>query len=225
MSKISEQKKLIDYLSRFVTPERRKRFEDVIKNRTRYITIALEDIYQPHNTSAVLRSCDCFGIQDVHIIENKNAFAVNPDIALGASKWLSIKQYNKSETNTPDCIKHLKSKGYKIVATSLHTQAIDIRDLDVSQKMALLFGTEKEGLSPYALEHADIHVKFPMYGFTESFNISVCAALSLFYLTEKIKNQQLKWPLHKAERYPLIIQWLKNTIKDADLLEKRFKKL
>jgi len=225
MSKISEQKKLIDYLSGFVTPLRRKRFDDVLRNRTRYVTIALEDIYQPHNTSAVLRSCDCFGIQDVHIIENKNAFAVNPDIALGASKWLSIKQYNKSENNTPDCIKHLKKQGYKIVATSLHTQAIDIRELDVSHKMALLFGTEKEGLSPYALEHADIHVKFPMYGFTESFNISVCAALSLFYLTEKIKNQMLKWPLQKAEMYPLIIQWLKNTIKDADLLEKRFKNL
>ncbi|OQA01511.1 MAG: tRNA (guanosine(18)-2'-O)-methyltransferase [Bacteroidetes bacterium ADurb.Bin408] len=225
MTKISEQKKLIGYLSAFVTPERLKRFDDVLKNRTRYITIALEDIYQSHNTSAVLRSCDCFGIQDVHIIENKNAFSVNPDIALGASKWLTIRQYNKQENNTPECIKYLKSNGYRIVATSLHTQAIDIRELDVSHKFALLFGTEKEGLSPYALNHADVHVKFPMYGFTESFNISVCAALSLFFLTEKIKNLDLNWHLKKTEMHSLTIQWLKNTIKNADLLEKRFKKL
>jgi len=222
MSDTEYQKQIIDYFSQFVTEERIKRFEEVIKNRTRHISIALEDIYQSHNTSAVLRTCDCFGVQDVHIIENKNKYQINPDIALGSSKWLNIYEYNAKENNTLDCINHLKAKGYSVIATSLHTEAVNISEINIDKKIALLFGTEKDGLSDIALENADAHVKIPMYGFTESFNISVSAALCLFYLTEKLRQSDIKWQLEKPETYAILKEWYKNTIKDAELLEQRF---
>jgi len=222
MADIEYQKQLINYFKNFVTEERIKRFDAVIKNRTRHITIALEDIYQSHNTSAVLRTCDCFGIQDVHIIENKNKYSVNPDIALGSSKWLNIYEYNSHENNTLDCINKLKEKGYKVFATSPHADALEISEINLNQKITLLFGTEKEGLSEIALKNADEHVKIPMYGFTESFNISVSAALSLFYLTEKLRHSDINWRLNEDDINPILIEWYKNTIKDADLLEHRF---
>src|SRR3990170_1173028 len=135
-------KELIDYLTQFVSEPRRKKFDDVLQFRTRHITIALEDIYQPHNASAVLRSCDCFGIQDVHIIENRNSYTVNPDVALGSFKWLNLIKYNKSENNTHDSIKSLKKKGYKIIATTPHSNDCNIHDLDIEQRLCLFFGTE-----------------------------------------------------------------------------------
>ena len=222
MNNLDYQKELIKYFINFVTKERTDRFDAIIKHRTRNITIALEDIYQSHNTSAVLRTCDCFGVQDVHIIENKNKYALNPDIALGSSKWLNIYEYNKKENNTLDCINQLKKKGYKIVATSLHTSALKISEINLDQKIALLFGTEKDGLSEIALENADEHVKIPMYGFTESFNISVSAALCLYSLTERLRQSKINWALDTIETYPILIEWYKNTIKNADFIEQRF---
>src|SRR5688572_25411329 len=125
-------KELIAYLSGFVSENRKKKFEEVIRFRTRHITIALEDIYQPHNASAVLRSCDCFGIQDVHIIENRNAYTVNPDVALGSSKWLNLYKYNQQEENTLSCIRSLKDKGYRLVATTPHTDT-SITELSIEK--------------------------------------------------------------------------------------------
>ncbi len=223
MTNLIYQKKLFEYFKDFITNERLKRFEDVIQNRTRHITVALEDIYQSHNTSAVLRSCDCFGIQDVHIIENKNTYQVNPDIALGASKWLNIYEYNSYENNTLDCIFILKQKGYKVLATTPHNSSVNISQITPDNKIALLFGTEKEGLSDIALDNADAHIKIPMYGFTESFNISVTVALFLANLTEKLHNSEINWQLNKEDTYPILVEWCKNTIKNAHLLEKKFK--
>jgi tRNA (guanosine-2'-O-)-methyltransferase len=98
------KKSYLEYLLQFVTQNKRNRFEEIIRNRTRHLTVALEDIYQSHNASAVLRTCDCFGIQDVHIIENKYKYTLNPDIALGASQWLCLEKYNQREDNTADCL-------------------------------------------------------------------------------------------------------------------------
>lgn len=216
------QKELINYLSRFVTEERYERFLTLLELRTRYITVALEDIYQPHNASAVLRSCDCFGVQDVHIIENKNTYSVNPQVAMGASKWLTMHRYKEKQNNTSDAINHLKKNGYKIVAMSPENNCTDIFDFDMSQKFALLFGTEMHGLSEEALAMADASVKIPMYGFTESFNISVTVALSLFYFTQKIRASDIDYQLSSEEKDEVLLLWLKKSLKDGENLVKSF---
>ncbi len=218
-------KKLIDYLSQFISDERRSKFDDVINFRTRHITIALEDIYQPHNASAVLRSCDIFGIQDIHIIENKNAYTVSRHVAMGAPKWLNLIKYKATEENNSlNCIKNLKTKGYKIVATTPNTTDCTIENLSIDQPLALFFGTELTGISDEVKQYADEFVKIPMFGFTESFNISVSAALCLHTLTSRLHTSDINWQLNSNEKDELILTWLRNTIKKVDLIEKDFLK-
>lgn len=215
-------KELITYLSQFISETRRAKFDTVLDFRTRHITIALEDLYQPHNASAVLRSCDIFGIQDIHIIENKNAYTVNKDIALGAPKWLNLHRYRKEENNSLDCIQKLKAQGYRIVATTPHEKDCNLEDLSIDKPLALFFGTELTGISDTVREHADEFVKIPMYGFTESFNISVSAALCLHTLKEKLHKSTANWHLNESEKDELLLRWLKNSIPKVELIEKDY---
>ena len=215
-------KELIAHLSGFVSENRRKKFDEVLKWRTRHISIALEDIYQSHNASAVLRSCDCFGIQDVHIIENRNTYDVNPDVALGSSKWLTLHKYNASENNTMACIDSLKNKGYRIIATTPHEKDCTIEELEINDKLCLFFGTELKGISDTVREKADGFVKIPMFGFTESFNISVSAALCLHTLIMKLHDSSVHWHLGDEEKNEIMLQWLRNTIARPELIEKEF---
>ena len=191
-----KDKALYCFLSQFTTEERKKRFEEVLSYRTRHITIVLEDIYQPHNASAVLRSCDLTGIQDIHIIENKWVYDINPDIVVGSNKWLDLKKYNVDDFNTPEAFEHLHERGYQIVATCPHRDDYTHETLPLDKPVALVFGTEKTGLTDYAIEHADMYVRLPMVGFTESFNISVSAALLMFTLTQRLhKSVDVEWHL------------------------------
>ncbi|OFY87675.1 MAG: rRNA methyltransferase [Bacteroidetes bacterium RIFCSPLOWO2_12_FULL_35_15] len=215
-------KELVNYLSQFVSETRRTKFDEVLNFRTRHITIVLEDLYQPHNASAVLRSCDIFGIQDIHIIENKNAYTVNKDIAMGAPKWLNLHKYRNSENNTLEAIKKLKAKGYKIVATSPNKNDVTIENLSVEKPLALFFGTELTGISETVLEHADEFVKIPMFGFTESFNISVSAALCIHALTSKLHKSEIDWHISSAEKEELLLTWLRKSIRKVELIEKDF---
>lgn len=216
------KEQLLEYLFNFTTPERRKKFEDVMEFRTKYFTVVLENIFQPHNTSAVLRSCDCFGIQDVHIIEDKNRFELNKDIALGSSKWLNICRYKQTGKATEICLNNLKEKGYTIVATSLHKDSVSIEELPVDKPIAIVFGTELTGLSDKAYDLADRYVKIPMYGFTESFNISVSAALTMFYLGDKIRKSSVHWQMNEDEQLSVMLQWVKNSVRASHSLEKKF---
>ena len=151
---------LYTFLTKFVTEQKVALFDRILENRTRYITVILEDIYQSQNASAVLRSCDTFGIQDVHIIENNHKYNVNKDIALGSAQWLELKKYNKTENNTLECINNLKSKGYKIIATSPHKNDFSLPSYPLTDKTALIFGSELPGLSKIAMENADGYLKY-----------------------------------------------------------------
>ena len=211
--------RLTKYLEQFITTERLELFYKLLNQRTRYITVVLEDIYQSQNASAVLRTADCFGIQDVHIIENKNEYQINPDVALGASKWLNLVKYNKQENNTLEAISHLRQKGYRIVATTPHTQDVNLENFDLTQgKTALFFGTELRGLSNEMIDNADEFLKIPMFGFTESFNISVSAAIILHHLTTSLRKSKINWQLSDNEKEEILLEWLKKTIKKSSLL-------
>ncbi len=224
MEKENYKKALYEYLSGFITETRLGKFHEIIRYRTRYVTIVLEDIFQPHNASAVLRSADCLGIQDIHIIENENKYHVNPDVALGSSKWLSMMLYNQKANNTLECIHKLKKQGYKIIATSSHKNDLSIDELPLDNKIALFFGTEMHGISPDVMNNADNFVKIPMYGFTESFNISVSAAICMYSLTRRLRDSLIKWQLTETEKYDIILEWLKKSIKNSELIEADFKK-
>lgn len=217
------KKELIEYLKQFVFERRLELFEHVIQNRTRYITVVLEDIFQAHNASAVLRTAECFGIQDVHIIENRNPYTVSPDVALGSPKWLNLKKYNKHENNTLTTIQELKQRGYRIVATTPHSNDVNLEHFDLNKgKVALFFGTEQHGLSQQMIDHADEYLKIPMYGFTESFNISVSAAIVLHHLTYKLRQTNIDWELSEQEKNDILFEWLKRTVKKSNMLIEKF---
>ncbi len=216
---------LLSYLKQFITEDRWTTINNVLDARTRYLTVVLEDIYQPHNASAVLRSCDGFGIQDVHIIENKNEFNPNQGVTIGADKWISYYQYDESgKNNTERCFRHLKEEGYQIIATTPHHAdvTIDIDKVSLDQPTALVFGAELTGLSDYAMEHADGYAQIPMVGFSESFNISVGAALCLYDLSTRLRKGDQQWSLTDNEKLDLRLEWVKKSVRAADKLEERF---
>lgn len=214
---------LIQYLSGFATQRRMDTFERVLANRTRYLTVALENVFQGHNASAVLRSMDCFGIQDAHIIENEYEYRVNPEVALGASKWLTLIRHNTRAHNTLAAVSALRSRGYRIVATTPHSQDVALPDFNLyAGKTALFFGTELEGLSDVLMENADEFLRIPMYGFTESFNISVSAALVFYELVRRLHASGLDWRLTEEEKQDLRLEWLRQSVRHSDLLIARF---
>lgn len=193
-------------------------------NRTKHITVVLEDIFQPHNASAVLRTCDLTGIQDVHIIENNNQYDVNPDVALGASKWLNLVKYNQSEHNTLLAYEKLRKQGYRIVASTPHKNDQDLESIPLDGKLAIVFGTELKGLSNIAIDNADEYIKIPMFGFTESYNISVSAALILFTLTDRLRKTSISWELSGKEKSEILLEWSRRSVKRSDIIENQFLK-
>ncbi len=206
-----------------ITSNKREMFDRIAANRTKHLTVVMENIYQEHNASAVLRTCDCFGLQELHVIEKDNAYKIQRDIALGAGRWVDMYNYDDSENVTKDCLNNLKAKGYKIIATTPHTDSQTIYDLDLSQPIALVFGTERRGISEEVIEMADEFVKIPMYGFTESFNISVSAAIVLNSLRQRLEQSDLNWKLSDEEQTLLKIDWCTKILNGGDLLEKKFR--
>ncbi len=214
---------LIQHLSGCVTENRLSLFKKVLAERTRYITVLIEDIYQSHNASAVLRTCDCTGIQDVHIVEENNEYEINRDVALGSDQWLSLYYYKAGRDSIYRSIDSLKNRGYRIVATSPHKEGTTPENFDLEKgRLALMFGTELNGLSDRALELADEYIRIPMVGFTESYNISVSAAIMLYTLRKRLEQSFLEWKIGEEEQSQLLLQWLRNSIKMSKQIENKF---
>jgi len=209
---------LLKYLESFLTERRLGLYNKVLEERTRYFTIAVEDVYQLHNTSAVIRSCDVFGIQDVHIIEEINKKRIDREIAMGAQKWVDIYRHDRTES----CIKSLKDKGYQVVATSPHDNSVVLDDFDISKPSALFFGREQYGLSEQVMDLADTKLHVPMYGFTESLNISVSAAIIIQQLISKLKKSNAKWQLSDEEKLQIRMDWAKKAIKSHKKIIERY---
>lgn len=222
MLDLEYKKALTQYLEGFVSERRLGRLKEVLEERTNHVTVVLEDVYQSHNFSAVLRSADIFGIQSINFIENRNKYKISEDVSMGSTQWLTLNRYQKHENNTKACLSELKTKGYKIVATSLHKNSVSLSELDVTQPIALVFGTELTGITKDVEDMADEFVKLPMYGFTESFNISVCAALCMYELSTKIRKEVPNYHLSDLEKEDIYIEWLKASVKKYDLIIKEF---
>ena len=212
---------LLDYLQNFITEERKQRFSEIISQRTNHFTVAMEDVFQMHNTSAVVRTCEVFGVQQAHSIEGRYGKRLDEKIAMGAQKWVDVFRYD----DTQKCIDILREKGYQIVATTPHKDAYLLNDFDISKKSAFFFGTEKEGLSEKVLSQADTYLKIPMVGFTESLNISVAVAIVLQQLTDKLRRSNLKWQLTDEERYSVLEQWTKISVRNVNDVIKRYNEL
>ena len=216
--------KILDAFYNVVSESKQDMYEKIASDRTKYLTVVLENIHKDHNASAVLRSCDCFGIQNLHVIEKNNRYKVQRDIAVGAGKWVDVFNYDQGDSPTADCLNKLKKDGYKIVATTPHENDVTIHQLPIDSPIALVFGTEKNGISKEVVDMTDEFVKVPMYGFTESFNISVSAALALNVLRERLEKSVVDWRLKKGEQTLLKIKWCKKILRSGEEMEKEFRR-
>ena len=209
---------LLTYLETYLTEERKQRFLKVLQQRTRHIAIAVEDVYQLHNTSAILRSCDAFGIQDLHVVENRFGKRLDKNIAMGAEQWVDVHRYK----NVTDCISTLRDNGYQIIATTPHNDSTLLTDFCPREKSAIFFGTERQGLSQEVMQQADGFLKIPMVGFSESLNVSVSAAIIIQQLAQKVRDSDLDWQLSEMEVLEKRLDWTKKSIKDVKGIIKRY---
>ncbi len=209
---------LFNYLQSYLTDRRKELFKEILAERTRHFTVVTEDVYQLHNTSAVMRTCDVFGIQDLHVVEERLGKRVDKEIAMGAQKWVSLQRYN----SITDCIKNLRESGYRIIATTPHDNSTLLHEFDVAHKSAFFFGKESDGLSDTVMEAADGFLKIPMYGFTESLNISVSVAIILQSMVSRMRRENVNWQLSEQERKEIEMEWMQKTIKSSKEIIERF---
>jgi tRNA (guanosine-2'-O-)-methyltransferase len=215
-------RQLFDYLLTFLTADRQARFAEVLSQRTRRITVVLEDFYGTHNIGAVLRTCDAFGIQDVHVIEDEHEFEHVPEIALGSQKWLTIHRHGAPNPRLR-CVTALRQAGYRLLAVTPHADAQPPEEVDVAQPCALVFGTEKDGLTDEILSLADGAVRIPMCGFVESLNVSVAAAICVYPIVQRLRRGPHDWGLTDAERETLLFDWVRKSVPHVESLEQRFR--
>lgn len=224
MDKEQYNQLLFEYLDQYVTDNKKRVFDQVLNQRTRQLTLVLEDIFKPHNASAVMRTAECLGLQDVHVVEQNNSFDFNPYVLRGSGKWLTVHHHkNKKHHNIETCFEQLKSQGYQILATSPKASAVDYREADLSKKTAVVFGAEETGISDYVTSHADQLITIPMKGFTESFNISVSAAIVLEYYNHELRKTE-GWQLSSEERFSLLLEWYQKVVPKVNLHIKHFEK-
>lgn len=212
--------KLLDYLEGFLTEERKQKFIQVLNQRTKHFTVVIEDLFQMHNTSAVIRNCDVFGIQEAHVIEERYGAHLDKNIAMGAQKWVDVFRYK----TTSNCIKALKCNGYQIIATTPHSESCLLNNFDIDKPTAFFFGTERDGLSQEVIDQADGFLKIPMNGFTESLNVSVAVAILLQNVTSKLRKSNVEWELSDNEVLTKRIDWSKKSIRSVNDILSRYKK-
>ena len=209
---------LLTYLEGFITENRKEGFLRVLKTRTKHFTVAMEDVFQLHNTSAVMRSCEVFGIQELNVIEQKFGKSIDKEIAMGAEKWVDINRFSSIQ----DCITNLKGKGYQIIATTPHNDSCLLHEFDITKPSALFFGTERDGLSEEVMQQADGFLKIPMVGYTESLNISVSAAIIIQDVTNRLRQSDINWQLSEEEVLEKRLDWTRKSIKDIEFIERKY---
>lgn len=205
-------------MSEFMTSERFEVLKATLENRTEYITLCTENMFHPQNASALVRSCEAFGIQRIHTVEVLCDFKPNVNIVRGSDKWIDISRH----TSSADAIASLKSEGYRVVATMPHKDCSSPESFDVSKgKFALFFGTEHAGVSEEVVAAADDFIAIPMCGFVESLNVSASAAILLYNLTQKIRHSDIEWHLDREHKEQKLLEWVMKSIKDSKRILQR----
>jgi tRNA (guanosine-2'-O-)-methyltransferase len=219
-----EEQRLLEHFAQFISDHKKDSITKILQARTRHLTVVLEDIFQSQNASAVIRTCECMGLQDVYIVENKSKYHLNTRVLKGADKWLNLVRHRTADqNNTATCFEELRAKGYKILVADPGEDGVSIHDVDpVQGKLALLFGNELRGVSDYAIDHADVKIRIPMFGFTESLNISVSVAICLNSLITKLRSSEKNIELTDEERNVIRLQWYRKIVRRSGLIEREF---
>ncbi len=220
---MTEDAYVLQEFYKIITPNKVNMFERIAPQRSKHIVVGLENIQQDHNASAIMRTMDCLGFQELHLIEKNNNYQFQRDIALGAARWLDVMQHQQEPEPVLDSIAHLRQKGYQIIATSPHIKANTPQNIDLTQPIALFFGAEKHGISEELSANADAFLHIPMHGFTESFNLSVSAALVLSALRTRLEASSIDWLLSPERQTELKISWCERILNGGPQLAQKFR--
>jgi len=211
----------LEALVPFLSEERLKKFDNVLSRRTRKLCLVLENVYQSRNASAVMRTCDGLGVQDVHLIEDVNPWVFNRIVSKGTPSWLTLHRYRSEKKPSEACIAQLKNLGYKIAVTSPHVNGFQPHLLPTSDPVALVMGTEFTGVSEEMMDAADYHVYTPMHGFAESLNISVAAGIIMHRILENIHQRPpIDWSITGEEADQLRVEWAMKSVRKSKALLK-----
>lgn len=212
--------KRIEYLSGFMTAERAQRLGQVLEERTRYMTVCLENIYHPQNASALIRHCDAFGVQDIYTIEEICRFRPNKNVVKGTDQWVTLHRSFK----TADCLADLRERGYRIIATTPHTGDCTPEEFDLEAgPFALVFGTEHQGVGREVERQADGFIRIPMWGFVDSLNVSASAAIILYILTRRLRGSKIGWGLGRDEKNQILFHWMRRSLRNAEMILGKYK--
>ena len=208
----------LDYMTQFITEERRDVLRRTLAQRTHYMRIMTENMFHPQNASAIMRHCEAFGIQQIHTVEDLCRFDPSVNIVRGTQKWVDIEHHD----TTKEALAALKAEGYRIVATTPHRCSSTPETFDVTKgKFALVFGTEHAGISDEVIEAADEFLMIPMCGMVESLNVSASAAILIYMLSERIRQQTDNWQLTEAESLKLLTRWTMSSVRDYERILRR----
>ena len=207
-----------DYLKQFLTDERLSKIEHFSQESSDFVLPVMEDVYQFRNAAAIVRSVEACGFHHVVALEEENVFNPNLKVTKGAETWVKVEKI----PNNLDSLKEIKNRGYKILAVSPENNATMLPDYEVNEPIALVFGTELEGVSDEILDFADETLAIPMYGFTKSFNVSVAAAICMYELKQKLMKSGIDYKLSEEKLLEMKIRWAKNSIKSSEQILERF---
>ena len=208
----------LDYLTKFITDERREVLERTVNSRTHYMRILTENMFHPQNASAIMRHCEAFGIQQIHTVEDRCKFDPSVNIVRGTQKWVDVEHHD----TTTEALAALKAEGYRIVATTPHRCSATPETFDVTKgKFALVFGTEHAGISDEVIAAADDFLMIPMCGMVESLNVSASAAILIYMLSERIRQTVDGWQLSDEQKLKLLTRWTMSSVRDYERILRR----
>lgn len=206
-------KERLEYMSQFLTEERKEVLQRTVASRTHYMRILTENMFHPQNASAIMRHCEAFGIQQIHTVEDRCKFDPSVNIVRGTQKWVDVEHHE----TTREALAALKSEGYRIVATTPHRCSVTPETFDVTKgKFVLVFGTEHAGISDEVIEAADDFLMIPMCGMVESLNVSASAAILIYMLSERIRQSVPDWELTDDQRLKLLTRWTMSSVRDFE---------
>lgn len=212
------QEDLYEYMKGFLTEERLSKIDRFAEESSDFVLPIMENIYQFRNAAAIIRSVEACGFHKIIALEDENVFNPNAKVARGADNWMQIEKMERSINS----LQQIKDRGYKIVAVSPEKEAVSLPNFDISQPVALIFGTEKEGVSPEMLEFADETLIIPMYGFTESFNVSVAAGICMYTLKQKLIDSGIEYKLSPEKKLAMKTQWAINSARSGEEIAQHF---
>ncbi|MBE6175886.1 MAG: RNA methyltransferase [Rikenellaceae bacterium] len=206
-------KERLEYMSQFLTEERKEVLQRTVASRTHYMRILTENMFHPQNASAIMRHCEAFGIQQIHTVEDRCKFDPSVNIVRGTQKWVDVEHHE----TTREALAALKSEGYRIVATTPHRCSVTPETFDVTKgKFVLVFGTEHAGISDEVIEAADDFLMIPMCGMVESLNVSASAAILIYMLSERIRQSVTDWELTDDQQLKLLTRWTMSSVRDFE---------